>query len=335
MKKAAIILLAVFLLLSLCACGASAPADVPEPAPESTAPPEETESAAPAELPDNEPESEETPEEAPGEAGILYAGTASALQAGYCVLTVRDALQLSTDDSFGPELTWLSSDETVATVEGGLVLPVGAGRAEILFTDGENSGAAIVLVDDAPEEEPKPAGRLMIEKDGTLYESSLPASLWELAGLAEPGCLASDDAAVYEADGSFYVKPEYLLNVLCCCEGEAKVIPAVGDGYPQLCGDAEIRSAEPPVAFDWLGETDRLLTGSVVMEFPDGSFRGGALYTQIVKNDEPVGAVFYHAVGVGEDICPEAEYYFDCFGVPCTLRYDEELRALIVSIQEG
>ena len=325
MKKAAAILLAVLLLLSLCACGASAPTDVPEPDPEGSVSPEETESA----------EAEEPSENAPEEAGILYEGTASALQAGYCVLTVRDALQLSTDDSFGPELTWLSSDESVATVEDGLVLPVGAGRAEILFTDGENSGAAIVLVDDAPEEEPKPAGRLMIEKDGTLYESSLPAFLWKTAGLSEPGRLATDDAAVYEADGSFYVKPEYLLNVLCCCEGEAKVIPAVGDGYPQLCGDAEIRSAEPPVAFDWLGETDRLLTGSVVMEFPDGSFRGGALYTQIVKNDEPVGAVFYHAVEVGEDICPEAEYYFDCFGAPCTLRYDEELRALIVSIQEG
>lgn len=331
MKKAAAIALAAVLLLSLCSCGNAAPADVPEPVSESTALSENVESDVSAEVPENTPETEEVPEDA----GVLYSCTASALQAGYCILTMKDALKISTDDSFGSELSWYSSDETVATVEDGLVLPAGAGKAEILFTDGENSGVAIVLVDDAPSRELIPAGRLMIEKDGALYESSLPAPLWKLTGVKKPGYMTDDGVVVYEADGAYYVKPEYLLNVLCCCMGECTVIPAPGDGYPQLCGDADIRNAEPPVAFDWLGESDRLLTTSVVMDFPDGSCRGAALCTQIIKDDEPVGIVYYHSVAVGEDIYPEAGYYFDCYGASCRLRYDEQLQALIVSIQEG
>lgn len=325
MRKAAVFALTAVLLLSMCACGGAAPAEVPE----STVPPEDAESVTLPAVPESTPE----PEEAPKDAGIRYTGTASAMKAAYYVLTMEDTLEISADDSIGPELIWLSSDESVAIVENGLVQPVGIGKAQILCSDNKNSGVAIVLVDGAPAGEPTPAGRVMIEKDGTLYESSLPASVWRLTGVPKPGYMQDDNVAVYEADGSFYVRAEYLLNVLCCVLGKCTVIPSPGDGYPQLCGDADIRNAEPPVAFDHLGGSNRLLTTSVVMEFPDGSSRGGTLCTQIIEDDEPTGIVWYHALAVDEDIYPEAGYYFDCYGVACDLRYDEQLQALIISME--
>lgn len=245
-------------------------------------------------------------------------------------MTMRDALQISTDDTFGEELTWTSSDETVATVEDGLVLPQGEGKAYIQFSDGEMSGMAIVLVHAAPEEV-KPAGRLLIEKDGTLYESNYTAADWKLLN-ADPGYIETDMNAVYEADGVYYAKSEFLVNALCCVLGQTTEIPSPVDGLPQLSGDAAVKTIDMPAYSDLISETSELITGYVTMALPDGSECKEILYTQVYANGTAVDTVYYHATSVEDVILLDVEYFMESHGATCTLRYDAALEALIVSI---
>lgn len=295
-------------LLLLCACG--------DPGKEEAA---ETEIAAEAPVP---------PE--PTETGIAYEAAVSPLQAGFCVLTMQDTFRMIPDDSFGEGLTWSSSDETAATVEDGLILPVAPGRAEIFVTDGENSAAATVLVDTAPSE-PKPAGRLLIETDGVLFESNLAAAHWALDGL-EPHYMETDFVPVYESDGTYYVKAEYLFNVLCCAVGERISLEAPDGALPQLSGCADIRNAAPPDACCLFGGDEALVTSTLRFELPDGRLCGAELCARIYEENVQTGVVYYHAFALGEEIYQDAEAFLSAFDIEFSLRYDAQQKALIVSL---
>lgn len=313
MKKTITFFVAVVLAVSLCSCGNNESTKAPEsqPAIESTV------------------ESREPSESTEEDAGILYSATVSGLQSGYCVLTLKDALKITPADAFGSEIAWTSSDESVATVEDGLVLPEGPGMAEILLTDGETGGVAIVLVNTAPAEL-QPAGRFLIEKKGVLYESSVPASIWLESG-PEPQYIAYDFTPVYEADGTYYVRAELLLNAICCYYGTCYELKNPEDGLSQLTGLADVKVVEPEVDYREIGTDVLLANVPATLELSNGAVFSADYCTQIYVGEKLKDTVYYHAVTVDEGSFHEPEYFLSRFGVEVSLRYDAELQALILS----
>ncbi|MCQ2530808.1 MAG: Ig-like domain-containing protein [Lachnospiraceae bacterium] len=304
MKKAISFLFVILLLISLCSCGGPKQENLPEPTSQDA--------------------------EIPVEPGTLYRATVSALQGGYCTLTMKDAFQVTLDDTFGEKITWTSSDESVATVEDGLILPQGPGKADIVFTDGENSGVTVILVDTTPKD-PKPAGQLLIEKDGTLYETSIAGPHWALMN-ETPRYMESDFVAVYEAEGTYYVKSEFLLNVLCCVFGDCNQFKSPDGGLPQISGNADIKNANPELIYNWFSDNRVLVTTPVMMELPDGSTHGGNLCTQIFENDEQTGIVYYNAIKYDSEFYQNPDIFLAEFGVECSIRYDQQRKALIISL---
>lgn len=266
------------------------------------------------------------------ETGILYTAAVSALQAGYCVMTMKDALQITVDDSFGTDLTWTTSNEEIASVEDGLVLPVGSGRAEILVSDGQVSAAAVVLVDTAPAEVVS-AGSLLIESNGQLYECGLAASSFDAIN-EEPQYVILDDEAVYEADGTYYVNSDLLYNILCCCFGQRIEVQSVDGTAFQLCGEADIRKGILPPITSSFGEGEELITVLESFAFSDGHYLGSELFTQIMKDGQPADLVCYHSVEQNSIIYQDAAYFVSCCGLDCSLRYDQEQQALIITLPE-
>ncbi|MCQ2512523.1 MAG: Ig-like domain-containing protein [Lachnospiraceae bacterium] len=304
MKKAISFLFAILLLISLCSCGSPMQEPLPEP----------TSLTA---------ESQEEP-------GTLYRATVSALQGNYCILTMKDAFQVTLDDTFGEKITWTSSDESVATVEDGLILPQGSGKADIVFTDGEHSGVTVILVDATPKD-PKPAGQLLIEKDGILYETSIAGPHWALMN-ETPRYMKSDFVAVYEADGTYYVKAEFLLNVLCCAFGDCIQFKSPEGGLPQLSGNADIKNANPEPIYNWFSDNRVLVTTPIMMGLPDGSIHGENLCTQIFENDNQTNIVYYNTIHIDDEFYQNPEHFLAEFGVKFSIRYDQQRKALIICL---
>ena len=366
MKRAAVLLVIAALLISLCACSKEAPeetssaegagsaqtADVSaseegeseknileEDATDENAS-DETASTASSDGPADQktvPLADGASSAGEDETGILYTAAVSALQAGYCVLTMKDALQITVDDSFGTDLTWTTSNEEIASVEDGLVLPIGSGRAEILVSDGQVSAAAVVLVDTAPTEVVS-AGSLLIESNGQLYECGLAASAFEAID-EDPQYVILDGEAVYVADGIYYVNPDLLYNILCCCLGQRTVVRSANDQSAkgeacQLCGDADIRQGTLPPITGSFGESEEVITVLESFAFPDGHYLGRELFTQILKDGQSAGLICYHSVEQEGIIYQDAAYFISCYGLNCSMRYDQDQQALIISLLE-
>lgn len=265
------------------------------------------------------------------EEGILYTASPSADSGGYCVLTLRDALRITPDDTFGPDIQWHSSDPAVAAVEDGLVLPIRNGHADILFTDGEKNGVCCVLVDTMADEI-REAGSLQILLNGERYETGL-SELDQIASGQENGYVDHQgEYMVIEMNGEYYVRSRYLFNIVCCALGEAVVV--TGNGLPQLSGRADIRNMNAASMMSQLGPDVMLYTYPMVFSKPDGSYAGRDLYTVIYDRDW-ARTVYYGCLPIGNVIYESVTTYLDCFGVDYTLTYDEAEQVLTVCLTRG
>ena len=326
--KAACLALSVLMLAGcLTACGQK-----PKPAAVSQQP---AEAAAPQPAPDPAPTREPAPEPEPSpepepEPGLIYTTTVNDLQTGCCILTADDEFLITPGEGFEKEVTWISSDESVATVDNGLVLPVNAGKADIFFTDGYALGTQHVIVNTTPEEA-EPAGKLLIESEGALYECGLSKAQWDGTG-KKPKYFVSDFEPVYQAGGVYYVRAEFLFNLLCCCLGKQTAVKAPDDALPQLTGSAKIKNADPSPSVNWLTEDSALVTSLIRFELPDKSSVGFDFRTQIFDASGQTDVYYYRTIAAEDGYYHDAEYYLSLFGVEFDLRYDEQLHALVVSI---
>ena len=154
--------------------------------PEQTAEPQKNTEPVPFLQPASDSDSKaksEAPKEpvASTEPGLIYSTTVDDLQTGFCVLTMDDEFHITPGEGFTDEVTWISSDEDVAAVNNGVVLPVGQGKADIFFTDGQAAATQHVVVNTSPETA-SPAGKLLIELKGRLYECGISKAQWDQTG---------------------------------------------------------------------------------------------------------------------------------------------------------
>lgn len=278
--------------------------------------------------------SEETQESTEKNAGILYEAKPSAFSGSYVILTFQDALKITPDDSFKGTITWASSDPKVVTVEEGLVQPVDAGTANILFTDGTSSGLCCILVDDTPESIAA-LGALQIEIDGKTYLSSLGASEWAAVGKNPTWISDADGNWVYSVNGAYYVRTSFLYNIICCYFGERTEIQSPDGRMAQLSGSCDITDTEAAPRATQLGGDTTLYTFSRVMKMPDGTYIGKDLYTLIAVNDLQEKTVNYHTIQLENRIYEDIADYLDRFGVNYELNYDGAKSVLTVSLKSG
>lgn len=269
------------------------------------------------------------------EAGFLYTAEPSASSGGYCVLTMKDELRLTPDDTFEGPVTWTSEDPAVATVGDGLVLPVGPGITEIRFTDGAAEGFCFVLVDDMPAEL-TPAGALHIELDGETYQSGFCTRDWEAAGEFPHKLTGTGDNWVYTDGSRYYVRSEFLLNIVCCALGKSHVLKGIQGELPQLYGQYAIGEddADPEVIL--CGEHIMLVTFPWERELPEGTRVSRNIYTLIAQDDEVVDMVPYGYTVIDDRSYEDAADYLDRYGVGYELEYDAEQSVLTVKLtKEG
>lgn len=254
--------------------------------------------------------------------GTLYTGRPSENAGGYCVLSPNDALRLEPDDTFTGTVTYQSTCPDVADVEDGLVRPRSAGVTDIVISDGTHTSLCRVMVEETPVSV-TPAGALLIDIDGTVYEPGFSAADWAALGKKPQTLPDTDTNQVFLVNGIFYVRSACLFNAVCGRLGKCTAVAGRRGGLAQLCGDCAIETADVATEITLCGDSTALYTFPRLFCLPDGEYVGWDMYTLIAENDTVVRTVCYDCINIEGELYENAAAYLEAFGIACETEYDE------------